>query len=114
VAAVHHEIDSTTAADSRTKSNGQVPRHIHNLPYRRNDDLDDPISGAGKLDLNAEEFGIGVVRPTGIEPVLKASEAFVISFSLRARGEVFYHRVADQSTCDRVTAVATRTISWWS
>ena len=53
VAAVHQEIDSTTAADSRTESNGQVPRHIHNLPYRRNDDLDDPISGTGKLDLNA-------------------------------------------------------------
>ena len=52
-AVLHLNIIATTAADSRTESQGQVPRHIHNLPYRRNDDLDDPIGGAGKLDLNA-------------------------------------------------------------
>ena len=52
-AVIHLNLNATTAADSRAESEGQVPRHIHNLPYRRNDDLDDPISGAGKLDLNA-------------------------------------------------------------
>jgi hypothetical protein len=53
VAAVHQEIDSTTAAASRTEPEGQVPRHIPQLPYHRNDDLGDAISGTSRLDLNA-------------------------------------------------------------
>src|SRR4051812_47104903 len=52
-----------------------------------------------------------LVRPTGIEPVLRVPETLVISFSLRARGEFFYHRVADQSTCALITALAIFTIS---
>ncbi len=53
VAAVHQEIDSTTAVASRTEPEGQVVRHIHQLRYRRNDDLGDTISGTSRLDLNA-------------------------------------------------------------
>jgi len=53
VAAVHQEIDSTTAAASRTEPEGQVLRYIHQLPYRRNDNLGDAISGTSRLDLNA-------------------------------------------------------------
>jgi hypothetical protein len=35
------------------KPEGQWPKHIHQLSYRRNDDLDDAISATSKLDLNA-------------------------------------------------------------
>ena len=47
-----------------------------------------------------------VARPTGIEPVLRVPETLVISFSLRARGKFFYHRVVDQSTCVLATLAA--------
>jgi len=53
VAAVHQEIDSTTAVARRTEPKGQVLWYIHQLPYRRNDDLRGAISGTSRLDLNA-------------------------------------------------------------
>jgi hypothetical protein len=54
----------------------------------------------------------GVARPTGIEPVLRVPETLVISFSLRAREEVSYHRVMVQSTrVPLATALAMRVIS---
>lgn len=53
VAAANQDIDSKTAAVTQTEPQGIVPRHIHHLPYRRNDDLNEAMSGAGKLDFNA-------------------------------------------------------------
>jgi hypothetical protein len=53
-----------------------------------------------------------MARPTGIEPVLRVPETLVISFSLRAREKVFYHRGATQSTrVSLAAALAIPTIS---
>src|SRR5438874_6782150 len=53
---------------------------------------------AGTFSQDTPNYRKDLVRPTGIEPVLRVPETLVISFSLRARGDFFYHRVADQST----------------
>jgi hypothetical protein len=39
--------------------------------------------------LGSSDLSIAVVRPTGIEPVLRVPETLVISFSLRARAKFF-------------------------
>ena len=39
--------------------------------------------------LGSSGLSIAVVRPTGIEPVLRVPETLVISFSLRARRKFF-------------------------
>ena len=44
---------------------------------------------AGTFSREASNYPKSLARPTGIEPVLRASEALVISFSLRARGGCF-------------------------
>ena len=44
---------------------------------------------AGTFLHDTSNYRKDVARPTGIEPVLRASEALVISFSLRARGGCF-------------------------
>lgn len=53
VAAVNQEIDAPTVLVPQTEREAIVPRHIHHLPYRRNDDLNETLSGAAKLDVNA-------------------------------------------------------------
>ena len=51
------------------------------------------LSATPRLQLSSGgmELKVGriMVRPTGIEPVLRVPETLVISFSLRARGKVF-------------------------
>ena len=66
---------------------------------------------AGTFSQDTPNYRKDLVRPTGIEPVLRVPETLVISFSLRARGDFFYHRVADQSTRALTTALAIFTIS---
>jgi hypothetical protein len=52
----------------------------------------------GTYARGTRNYAGNLARPTGIEPVLRVPETLVISFSLRARGKNFYHRVAVQST----------------
>ena len=47
-----------------------------------------------------------MARPTGIEPVLRVPETLVISFSLRARGEIFSITVVEVS--QRMVVVVAR------
>jgi hypothetical protein len=79
-------------------------RHDSVLP-----DLD--TADAKGLRLGSSALSIVVVRPTGIEPVLRVPETLVISFSLRARRKFYYHRVGDQSTRALTTRPAMRTSS---
>ena len=56
-------------------------------------------------------YGKTMVRPTGIEPVLRVPETLVISFSLRARGNFFYHPGGSQSTRALATVLMALPIS---
>jgi hypothetical protein len=52
-----------------------------------------------------------LVRPPRIELGLRVPETLVISFSLRARGDFFYHPSGSQSTRAAATELKTCTIS---